>query len=108
MYSIKVIELCVSHFKNLIGPKLIVSEDVLKAWQEFYNVVGCVSEYKYLSRVGCWFWRSWGRKCIITPSNGKSPRWDDVTNEVFKNYDCMLKESIHANDSSMLGFWFNA
>ena len=29
--AIKVIELCISHFKNLIGPKFIINEDVLKA-----------------------------------------------------------------------------
>ena len=29
-------------FKNLIGPELIVNEDVLKARQEFYNAIGCV------------------------------------------------------------------
>ena len=28
---IKVIELCISHFKNLIGPQLIINKDVLKA-----------------------------------------------------------------------------
>ena len=39
---IKVIELCISHFKSLIEPELIINEDVLKARQEFYNVIGCV------------------------------------------------------------------
>ena len=39
---IKVIELCISHFKNLIGPEFIINKDVLKARQEFYNVIGCV------------------------------------------------------------------
>ena len=33
----------ISHFKHLIGPKLIVNENVLKSPQEFnINVVGCV------------------------------------------------------------------
>ena len=39
---IKVIELFISHFKNLIGLKLIINEDVLKAREELYNVVGYV------------------------------------------------------------------
>ena len=43
---IKVIELCISYFKNLIGPELIINEDVLKARQEFYNVIGCVVNWK--------------------------------------------------------------
>ena len=28
---VKVIELCITHFKNLIGPELIINDDVLKA-----------------------------------------------------------------------------
>ena len=38
----RVIEVCISHFKTLIGSELIINEDVLKAQQEFYNVIGCV------------------------------------------------------------------
>ena len=32
---------CIFHFKNLIGPELIINENVLKARQEYYNIVGC-------------------------------------------------------------------
>ena len=39
---IMVIELCFSHFKNVIGLELIINEKLMKAIQEFYNVVGCV------------------------------------------------------------------
>ena len=32
---------CIFHFKKLIGPELIINENVLKARQEYYNIVGC-------------------------------------------------------------------
>ena len=39
-YLVKVIEICIHHFKELIGPKVVINEDVLQVRTEFYNIVG--------------------------------------------------------------------
>ena len=81
---IKVIELCISHLKNLIGPELIIYQDVLKARQEFYNVIGCVANANICEKLDA------VEKILLHLPNGKSPSWDGITNEVFKKYTCML------------------
>ena len=37
---IKVIDICINHFKDLIGPQLVLNDDVMQARHQFYNVVG--------------------------------------------------------------------
>ena len=88
---IKVIELCISHFKNLIGPELIINEDVLKARQEFYNVIGCVTNANICQELDVDFEEVEVENVLLHPPNGKSPGWDGITNEVFEKYACMLK-----------------
>ena len=81
---VKVIELCISHFKNMIGPKLIINENVLKAQQEFYNVVGYVVNINICQGLDIKV-----KKVSLLLPNGNNPSWDGITNEVFKTYACL-------------------
>ena len=37
---VKVIEICIHYFQELIGPKVVINDNVLQVRAEFYNVVG--------------------------------------------------------------------
>ena len=88
---VKVIELCITHFKNLIGPEMIINEDVLKARQEFYNVIGSGMNTNICQQLDADFEEAEVEKVLLHLPNGKSPGWDGITNEVFKKYASMLK-----------------
>ena len=75
-----------THFKNLIGPELIINEDVLKAGQEFYNVIGCVMNTNICKELDADFEEAEVEKVLLHLRNGKIPCWDGITNEVFKKY----------------------
>ena len=37
-----IIDICVYYFKLLIGPQLLMTNEVSRACHEFYDVVGCI------------------------------------------------------------------
>ena len=39
-----IIDICVHHFKELIGPHLLMKNEVSRARHEFYDVVGCTMQ----------------------------------------------------------------
>ena len=65
---VKVIELCISHFKNLIGLEFIINDNVWEAQQEFYNVVGCVVNINICQVLDVDFEETEVEKGIVTPS----------------------------------------
>ena len=75
----------------MIGPELFITEDVLKARQEFYNVVGYVVKTNICQELDVNFEEAEVEKVLLNLPNGKSPGLDSITNEIFKKYDCMLK-----------------
>ena len=75
----------------MTGPELIINEDALKARQEFYNVIGCVVNANICQELDADFKEVEVENVLLHLPNGKSPSWDDITNEVFKKYACMLK-----------------
>ena len=76
----RVIEVCISHFKDLIGLEFIINKDALKALQEFYNVVGCDMNRNICQELDVDFEEVEMEKVLLHLPNSKSPRWDDIIN----------------------------
>ena len=75
----------------MIGPKLIINEHVLKARQEFYNVIGYVMNANICQELDADFEEVEVENVLLHLPNGKSLGWDGITNKVFKKYACILK-----------------
>ena len=57
---------------------------MLKARQEFYNVVGCVVNTNICQELDADFKEVEVEKVLLHIPNGKSPHWNNITNEVLK------------------------
>ena len=88
---IKVIDICIKHFKDLIGPQLVLNDDVMQARHQFYNVVGGVVNDSICAELDADFLEEEVETVLLHLPNGKSPGWDGITNEVFKKYATILK-----------------
>ena len=91
MDSSTVIDTCGHYFKELIGPQLLMTKEVSRARQEFYDVVGCIVHDIHSHELDADFTKDEVDKVLRHLPSGKSPGWDDFTNEVFKRYSNILK-----------------
>ena len=86
-----IIDICVSYFKQLIGPQLVMTNEVTTARHEFYDVVGCSVHDLIRQELDADFTEDEVDTVLRHLPSGKSPGWDGLTNEVFKRYSNILK-----------------
>ena len=90
---VKVIEICIHHFKELTGPKVIINEDVLQVRTEFYNIVGDSVDEVMCQESEVDLLEDEVKKVFLNLLNGKSIGQDKITNEIFKKYASILKKN---------------
>ena len=88
---IKVIDICIKHFKDLIGPQPVFNNDVMQARHQFYNVVGGVVNDSICAKLDVDFLEEEVQTILLHLPKGKSLGCDGITNEVFKKYATILK-----------------
>ena len=81
-----IIDICVHYFKELL-----VTNEVSRARHEFYDVVGCIVHDLISHELDADFTKDEVDMVLRHLPSGKSPCWDDLTNEVFKRYSNILK-----------------
>ena len=86
-----IIGICVHYFKELIGPQLLMTNEVSRARHEFYDVVGCIVHDLISHELDEDFIEDEVDTVLRHLLSGKSPGWDGLTNEVFKRYSNILK-----------------
>ena len=102
-----IIDICVHYFKELIGPQLLMTNEVSRARHEFYDVVGCTVQDLISHELDADFTEDEVDTVLRHLPSGKSHGWDDLTNEVFKRYSNILKGPLtlmlqHSWDSSRM------
>ena len=79
-----IIDICFHYFKELIGPQLLMKNEVSRAHHEFYDVVGCIVHDLISHELDADFTEDEVDTVLRHLPSGKNPGCDGLTNEVFK------------------------
>ena len=71
-------------FIILRNPIIVYENDVIRACHEYYDVVGCIVHDIISHELDVDFTEDEVDTVLRHLPSGKSPGWDDLTNEVFK------------------------